>query len=84
MVKSNDNGGRVWSVLILIVCGLGTLSMFFAALGYHNVDKRLCAIERKADLTLQKTALLELYQDQRLKKELGEAPRRPSVQDILP
>jgi len=78
------NNGKAWSIMVLIVCGMGTLAMFFAGLGYHNVEKRLCAIERKADLNLQKTALLELYQDQRLKRELGEAPRRPSLPDIFP
>ena len=83
--KSESNGnGKSWAILILIVCGLGTLSMFFAGLGYHNVDKRLCAMERKTDLTLQKTALLELYQDERLRKEKGDLPRRPSIQDIIP
>jgi hypothetical protein len=69
---------------MLIICGLGTIALFFAGLGYHNVDKRLCSIERKGDLALQKIVAVEFYQDQRLKKETGEVPRRPSLQDISP
>jgi hypothetical protein len=77
-----NGNGKNQGVLMLIICGLGTVALFFAGLGYHNVDKRLCSMERKGDLTLQKIATVEFHQDQRIKRETGEVPRRPSMHDI--
>jgi hypothetical protein len=78
------NNGRVWSVLIIILCGVSTLALFFAGLGYQSVDKRLCQIQNMANLSLHKVAVLEAHQDQRILREGEMPPKRPTFQDLPP